>query len=186
MVDSKQNEPDYEVGYGRPPKAGQVKPGERRNPAGRPRGSPNMRGVLGRALQKKIPVPQGDKTCKVPGWQAITDTAVLQAARGDRHARKDIFALVVKTGMLGDDAAQRQRVERVVPAAGGARPGDEVFKDVVEDALTEEERIELAGIAERVDDCGGIKNLTVAEFARFKELEAKGVRQDVPSYQEAA
>ena len=39
MADKKRPTGDYEVGYCRPPKSGQIKKGERRNPKGRPKKS---------------------------------------------------------------------------------------------------------------------------------------------------
>ena len=57
------------------------------------------------------------------------------------------------------------------------RPGDQLFANIDDGSLTREERVELASIAELVDRRGGMGKLTIAEFARFKELQEKGRRK---------
>jgi len=43
---------DYEVGYGKPPKHGQFKPGQSGNPKGRPKGRKNFPVLLEMCLNK--------------------------------------------------------------------------------------------------------------------------------------
>ena len=62
---------DYRVGYGRPPRHTQFKPGKVGNPRGRPRGSANARTVVERALNKQIKVRKGKKTHKISMLEAL-------------------------------------------------------------------------------------------------------------------
>lgn len=52
---------DYEVGYAKPPKATQFKPGQSGNPRGRPRGSKNWRTLVREALDDRASVRIGGR-----------------------------------------------------------------------------------------------------------------------------
>ena len=45
---------DYEVGYGKPPKATRFKPERSGNPKGRPRGRRNQRSVVREVIDRKV------------------------------------------------------------------------------------------------------------------------------------
>jgi hypothetical protein len=60
-----------DVGYGRPPRAHQFKPGQSGNPKGRPRGAKNEATILHELLYRKIPVRQGGKTRRITVLEAI-------------------------------------------------------------------------------------------------------------------
>lgn len=53
----------YEVGYGKPPKHGQFAPGTSGNPKGRPRGSKNFASIVLKESQQRVLVkgPRGSK-----------------------------------------------------------------------------------------------------------------------------
>ncbi len=54
-------EPDYEVGYGHPPKANRFKPGQSGNPRGRPKGAKSIPALLEGELNRKIRVREGNR-----------------------------------------------------------------------------------------------------------------------------
>jgi hypothetical protein len=56
------------------------------------------------------------------------------------------------------------------------RPDEALFEDIDDKLLAEDERVELATIAEMVSD-RGVLGLTVAQFVRMKQLQAKGRQQ---------
>ena len=62
MSDSKS---DYEVGYKKPPKDTQFKPGQSGNPLGRPKGTKNLKTDLMEELGQKIVVREGDRPLEV-------------------------------------------------------------------------------------------------------------------------
>lgn len=48
----RENEPRYEVGYSRPPKATRFQPGQSGNPRGRPRGAKNRKSIVGKVASE--------------------------------------------------------------------------------------------------------------------------------------
>src|SRR5262249_30339952 len=95
-------DPEYKVGPGRPPKEHQFPPGKSGNPKGRrpkPRSiEHDLKPVLGRALSKKIKLKQGQSERDVTMAEAGIEQLVAQYAKGDRHARRDLFWLAGKLG----------------------------------------------------------------------------------------
>jgi hypothetical protein len=182
MVDSNEpGETDYKVGYKRPPKETRIKPGERRNPRGRPPGSRNLKTIVTESLTKTISVRRGDKIKRVPTMEAITDTFALKAAEGDVKAAGIVINLVTKAGILDgrNDATENEGSEGVVPARAGASPGDALFEGVDPKRLSKDEQFELSKIAERVDAGGDVIALNSDDFARLKQLVNKGRGKNV-------
>jgi len=169
-------EPSYNVGYKRPPRQTRIKPGERRNPKGRPRGSPNQKTAILRALKRKVPAQRGEKTSMVPVMEAMTEIFAGKAVEGDRYAAGVIINLATKAGILDGrkDATENEGREVVGPAAVTARPSDAVLEGVNPELLSEEEQIDLSRIAEKIDNGGHVIALGGDEFARLKKILAKG------------
>ena len=91
---------DYEVGYGRPPRAHRFKKGEpSRNPKGRPRGAkpaPDLAGVL---LQPGTIRMQG-KERKVCFPEAMIQVAQDKALKGDQRAAQTLINLMRELDIL--------------------------------------------------------------------------------------
>lgn len=77
---------DYEVGYGRPPKATQFKPGQSGNPKGRPRGSLNLPTILDRAVRERVTVTERGKQKSITKLEAAAKQLANKAAAGDFRA----------------------------------------------------------------------------------------------------
>jgi Family of unknown function (DUF5681) len=95
---------DYRVGPGRPPKEYQFKPGQSGNPKGAARKpesiAPELGAILERSLNGKVTLRQGEKEKIVTKFAAGIEQLVTQFAKGDRHARRDLFQLVDQLGVL--------------------------------------------------------------------------------------
>lgn len=90
------NKPDYEVGYRKPPKANQFKPGQSGNKKGRPKGRKNLRTIVDDTLYQRVKVTENGKTRTLTAFEVICLTAMRKAMEGDHRARNAVFVLTDK------------------------------------------------------------------------------------------
>src|SRR5215813_14255407 len=88
------NEPDYEVGYGKPPHHTRFKRGQSGNPRGRPRGSKNLSTLLSEALNEPVIVAENGTRRKITKRQAIIKQLVNQSAKADWRATKILLDII--------------------------------------------------------------------------------------------
>ena len=102
-AETETSDQEYKVGPGRPPKEHQFKPGQSGNPNGakrKPRSiAMDLKALLKNALNKKITLRQGQKERIVTMAAAGIEQLMAQYAKGDRHARRDVFWLTDKLGV---------------------------------------------------------------------------------------
>lgn len=77
---------NYEVGYGRPPKATQFKPGQSGNPKGRKRKPKSVRAQLQGILANKVSITEQGRQKRLSMEEVILRTLVNKAAKGDLRA----------------------------------------------------------------------------------------------------
>lgn len=92
----------HEVGYRRPPKGSQFKPGHSGNPKGRPKGSKNLRISLERIFTKTVSVRKGDRVHKVSSLEAVIMTNINKALKGDQRAIEAVYKLAKELQLLLD------------------------------------------------------------------------------------
>jgi Family of unknown function (DUF5681) len=96
-------EEEYRVGPGRPPKEHQWKPGQSGNPKGAKRKKrsliPELRTEFERVFSQKLKVTQGDRQRFITRWVAGLEQLSIQFAKGDRHARRDVFYFAERLGV---------------------------------------------------------------------------------------
>jgi Family of unknown function (DUF5681) len=85
---------DYDVGYGRPPKATQFVPGKSGNPKGRPKGSRSVGAILQDILRQEIAVTENGKTRRIPTLEVMFRRLVNDAVRRDPTALKLLLPLI--------------------------------------------------------------------------------------------
>lgn len=82
----KSDKSDFSVGYKKPPRHTQFKPGQSGNPKGRPRQPTTIADVVAKQLRKRVTVTMGGKAETVPMLHAIAMKLVSQAANGDHKS----------------------------------------------------------------------------------------------------
>ncbi|MCR9093116.1 MAG: DUF5681 domain-containing protein [bacterium] len=97
-------EADYEVGYGKPPKHTQFKPGKSGNPRGRPKGTKNLKTDLMEELGEKIVVREGEETRRVSKQRAVVKTLVAKTLKGDARSGRLLTGLMMRLLDTGEDA----------------------------------------------------------------------------------
>jgi len=97
--------PNYEIGYGKPPKEAQWKKGQSGNPHGRPRRDVRMTALLARLLGQSIVVRKGRTTKRMTRLEHLLHRLVEQALSGDARLMKMVFDQARKDEARDDEAA---------------------------------------------------------------------------------
>ena len=82
------NEGDYEVGYGKPPRDTRFKRGQSGNPRGRPPGAKNLSSLLNEALNELVVVTENGGRKRISKRRAAFKQLVNDAAKGEWRALK--------------------------------------------------------------------------------------------------
>ena len=106
----------YKVGPGRPPKEHTWKKGcPSPNPKGRPRKAesmkPDLKKALENALNETVAVKKGERDITLTKATLGIQQLVNQFAKGDRHARRDLFQY---SAMLGVDLQAKELIEEAL------------------------------------------------------------------------
>ena len=84
----------YEVGYGKPPKQHQFKPGQSGNPKGRPKGTRNLKTDLAEELGQMVKITENGDKRSLSKQRVMIKTLVAKAAKGDPRATKQVIDLM--------------------------------------------------------------------------------------------
>ena len=82
------------VGYGKPPKSSQFKPGQSGNPNGRPKGIKNLKTDLAEELSEQVIIHEGGHKKTVTKQRAMVKAMTAKALSGDINAITRICGLV--------------------------------------------------------------------------------------------
>jgi len=85
-------EPDYKVGHGKPPRHTRFKPRQSGNPRGRPKEAKNVSTLLHEALNEPVVVTENGRRRKVSKRQAVIKQLVNRSAQGDLKAMQMLLA----------------------------------------------------------------------------------------------
>jgi hypothetical protein len=100
---AKRFNPDYEVGYKRPPRKSQFRPGQSGNPKGRPKGSKNFATALNQELNNRVLITETGQQRRFSKREVVAKQLVNKAVSGDLKA---IPVLLNQTrefeGVVGD------------------------------------------------------------------------------------
>ena len=83
-----------DVGYKKPPRHTQFKPGKSGNPAGRPKGKKNLKTLLEQRLRKTVTIVEKGRKKTVTMGEVVVAKLIADAAAGDALARRDLIRLM--------------------------------------------------------------------------------------------
>ena len=95
MSDENEN---YEVGKGKPPKKHQFRPGQSGNPKGRPKGSKNLHHVLTRILGENITVTDAGKKMVIDKFEGAIRAMVNKSFEGSPASLKLLLEVLEYNG----------------------------------------------------------------------------------------
>jgi hypothetical protein len=168
--------PGYKVGYKRPPRHTQFKPGQSGNPKGRAKGLQNHRTTLNRVMNEKVSVREGDKTRSMTKFEAMLQAQAVKGMKADARSASVILNLMSKTRLLGDEQDANKMIEPNASAKQVSQ-SEAWFEHIDQDLLSKDEMIELSRLAETVDR-GGITALSASDFEHLKQIINKGQGKD--------
>ena len=85
--------PDYEVGYRKPPRHSQFKPGRSGNPRGRPKAAKGLQSIVRDTLTQKVAVRTATGTKKISKIEAVLQKTLEQAMKGNPRALAELIKL---------------------------------------------------------------------------------------------
>lgn len=85
---------DDEVGYAKPPRKHQYKPGQSGNPKGRPKGSGNIHKSIAKHAGRKVKVMVDGEEKKMPRVDVLISAMFNKASKGDVAAARLITSLL--------------------------------------------------------------------------------------------
>jgi hypothetical protein len=88
----------HDVGYRRPPKETQFKPGTSGNPKGRPTGTRSPGAILRAIVEQKVSVTESGKTRRISALEVTFRRLTTDAMRGDQKAIRLLLSLVERYG----------------------------------------------------------------------------------------
>jgi Family of unknown function (DUF5681) len=106
-----QNEEADAVGYKRPPREHQFRPGQSGNPSGRPKGARNFKSELREELGELVTIRDGEREIQVSKQRALIKSLVAAAIEGNQRAAASVLAICVRMLADADDDEAIDSVE---------------------------------------------------------------------------
>ncbi len=128
---------DYEVGYGKPPEKSQFKPGQSGNSKGRPKGSKNLKTLVGKELNDNVDIREGGRPKVVSKRDVVAKQLVKKGMEGHDRSIETILKL--------DD--ELERMANAEQAAAEASELAEPLSSTERDILTDYE----AGVRAKIE-----------------------------------
>jgi hypothetical protein len=94
---------DDDVGYGKPPRKHQFKPGQSGNPKGRRRGSKGLKTELREELNERVPITIDGKRVNISKKRLIIKALAAKAAKGNVPAAEKLISLIIQLEGIEDE-----------------------------------------------------------------------------------
>jgi Family of unknown function (DUF5681) len=108
---------DYKVGFCKPPRAHQFKPGNNANPMGRPKGTRNRKVLVRELLLEPIAAREGDAVKTISKLEAIVTQTINDGLKGDHKSRLLAIGMAREAGLLTPQ--QVDAIKESSPQYGG-------------------------------------------------------------------
>ena len=105
---------NYDVGYKKPPMAGQFKPGRSGNPKGRVKGHRNLKTDLMEELSQSIIITENGKKVRLSKQRVILKQLCTKSINGDAASARLLANLILK--YLVDEPDADNAMENTMPA----------------------------------------------------------------------
>jgi hypothetical protein len=107
---------EYEVGYGKPPKHTQFKPGQSGNPKGYKKHLKSLKTLLMEALNERILVTKAGRQRRITGAEVLSKSVVARAIKGDIRSTEFLFKTSEQCDLPSDSNTEgRITIEFVEP-----------------------------------------------------------------------
>ena len=93
VVEADRAADDYAVGYQRPPRATQFKPGQSGNPKGRPKAAKGLNSMAREVLTQKVPVRTSAGTKRITRIEAVFQKTIELAMKGNPRALSELLKI---------------------------------------------------------------------------------------------
>lgn len=117
------DQPQYEVGYQKPPKHSQWKAGQSGNPSGRPKKIKDFEKLMDIELSKELRITEGGRQVTISKREVIIKKLINEALKGDPRTIKMLLPLMSKHHTVEGfqpDAGDRQAFEQLIRQLGSA------------------------------------------------------------------
>jgi Family of unknown function (DUF5681) len=108
---SNKAQPDYKVGYRRPPKNSRFKKGKSGNPRGRPKAKMSLAELVEHELQRTITVEEEGERHRMSRKEAIIKRAINRATGGDFSLLRPLIEMIPKLQSVVGIADGRAEIE---------------------------------------------------------------------------
>ena len=100
----------YEVGYGKPPRQHQFKPGQSGNPTGRERGSRGLKTDLKAELEARMTIRINNEPVSDTRQRLLLRALASRAAAGDVRAASVVIPLIIQVLGIEDRGTDRKKL----------------------------------------------------------------------------
>ncbi len=104
--------PQYEVGYKKPPKLTQFKPGQSGNGKGRPKNAKGLKADLREEMAERVTITENAKPVKISKQRLMVKSLVQKAAKGDVRAQNSVLELIIRVFGVEDERTAKNELSK--------------------------------------------------------------------------